>query len=489
MIKEMKLIPTTAESYPFISANFHCDLVSRGYVEDEYFMTGTANVYDEGERFSPKVIFEDAPYTTRVLVRRPVDPAKFSGNVVVEILNATAMMDIDRMWIDSWKYYTRNGDVYVGISSKGHVVDAMKAFDPKRYEAINWANPTPEHPVPEKASPFDYLPQYELGLFWDMLVDLAKLLRTEDALNPLKGWGKRWVYLTGWSQSGGYINRIVKSFAYLPENTENGPLFDGYLSAGSGVGLAPMNSYCARQPIFSDSSSGIPAPSVMGAKEPYIAINTESENCMTNWLGDFDQPNYKFRTYQIPGSSHDSKYNLVDYYAETLIDDLKRVERPLQFEGVEGEPLDNPYEIVFNAITRNLYAWVREGVPAPHAPKIEVEILDQPDPEDPYGYYLRNQTDAFGNAIGGIRTPGLDYPVGRYWHSTRNAEGGFQTMFGHVKPFSAEKLTALYGSLAHYRELVTAQTEKMIALGFLLPEDQEDMIEITVGLAAKRGLC
>jgi len=62
-------------------------------------------------------------------------------------------------------------------------------------------------------------------------------------------------------------------------------------------------------------------------------------------------------------------------------------------------------------------------------------------------------------------------------------------MFGHVEPFSAEKLTALYGSLAHYRELVASQTEKMIAQGFLLPEDQDDMIEITVGLAEKRGLC
>ena len=118
MLNEMKFIPTTEDSYPFISANFHCRLSELGYVEDEYFMSGTANVYEEDDNYSAKTIFEGAPYTTRVLVRRPVDPEKFSGNVTVEILNATAMMDIDRMWINSWKYYTRNGDVYVGISAK-----------------------------------------------------------------------------------------------------------------------------------------------------------------------------------------------------------------------------------------------------------------------------------------------------------------------------------------------------------------------------------
>ena len=52
----------------------------------------------------------------------------------------------------------------------------------------------------------------------------------------------------------------------------------------------------------------------MGAREPYININTESENRMVRWSDDYDRPDYKFRTYQIPASSHDSKYNLLDYY-------------------------------------------------------------------------------------------------------------------------------------------------------------------------------
>ena len=111
--------------------------------------------------------------------------------MVVEVLNATAMMDIDRMWVNSWKHFTRSGDVYVGITSKGHVVDALKRFDPARYAPISWANPMPERAIPPFAKgPFPFLAQYESGLFWDMQVELARLLRSEDAKNPLAGWGK-----------------------------------------------------------------------------------------------------------------------------------------------------------------------------------------------------------------------------------------------------------------------------------------------------------
>ena len=91
MITEMQLVPVTADSHPFASAQFHCRLSEIGYTEEEYFLSGTANVYEEGENNRPEIIFRDAPYTTRVLIRRPADKSRFSGNVVVEVLNATAV--------------------------------------------------------------------------------------------------------------------------------------------------------------------------------------------------------------------------------------------------------------------------------------------------------------------------------------------------------------------------------------------------------------
>lgn len=169
MITKMTQIPVTEENYPFQSAAKKCNFDALGYIEDEYFMSGTANVYTEKDKnHQVEPIFEGAPYTTRLLIRRPADPKKFSGNVVIEILNASAMMDIDRMWVNTWQYLTRNGDIYIGITSKGHVVDTLKRFNPERYAEINWVNPMPEREAPQVQGPFGCLPQYEAGLYWDM---------------------------------------------------------------------------------------------------------------------------------------------------------------------------------------------------------------------------------------------------------------------------------------------------------------------------------
>ncbi len=495
MITEMKKIPVTADSYPFQAAAKRCEFDKIGYIEDEYFMFGTANIYTEtDEDHHVKPIYENAPYTTRVLVRRPADTARFSGNVVIEILNASAMMDIDRMWVNTWQYLTRNGDIYIGVTSKGHVVDTLKRFDPERYEAINWANPMPDRKAPVGGL-FSFLPQFESGLYWDMQVELAKLLRTDDELNPIRAYGKPYLYLLGWSQSGSYMSRILQSFAYQPKNMEDGPLFDGYLEAGADCALAPINAY---EPKVTDGrmmgGGAVPVSEVLLSKEPYIAINTESENRGANWAGDADLPDHKFRTYQIAGTSHDSYYNMITYYEGHLHDDAKKYGCELQFSGAEGEPLDTPYEYMFQAALRNLYVWVREGVPAPHAPKIDTVMAGEKDfdalalmHKGPKMKY-ENRKDLFGNTTGGIRMAAMDYPVGRYQSHSIRSDGSFDPMFGTVFPFSAEQLTAMYGSLAHYRELVEQSAQETIAQGFLLREDKEAYVDRTVAMAERRGL-
>lgn len=488
MIKEMKLIPVPEGKHPFAAAAGKCEFEKIGYLEDEYFMSGTANVYGENTEGKLVVEIPDAPYTTRLLVRRPADVKKFSGNVVIEILNATAMLDIDRQWVNSWKFFTRNGDIYIGISSKGHVVDALKSFDPERYAPINWDNPDPSREIPEsmKNNPLMFLKQYESGLFWDMIIDLARLLRTGDALNPIAEYGKSYLFLTGWSQSGGYIARILHTFAYRPEIEKDGPLFDGYLSAGMGNSDAPLNAYSGQMRL---RSLPIPNASMLGGKEPVIAINTESENKFAYWHGDFDEPGYKFRTWQIPVSSHDTDYNLQEYYEGYQREDLNKIGRTNMWEGCVGEPMDCPYEPIFNAAYFHLYNWARYGIPAPHAPKIETRIvIGKESPGGFFGNCVENVTDAFGNCMGGIRHPVADCPTGTYYSSSPKADGTRQEMFGHVIPFSPEKLKAIYGDLDHYRKLVEESTDRAIAGGFILKEDREELIERVVTTAKRRGL-
>ena len=487
MILSMQKIPVTENSWPFISAVKPCELEKHGYVEEEFFQTGTANIYGEGPDGKLEVTVPDAPYTTRLLVRRPEELARFSGNVIIEILNASANFDIDRDWILMWPKMVRDGDIYIGITSKGHVVDALKRFDPERYGPINWANPTPERPGPEKPT-FDFMQPYELGLFWNMIVDLAKELRKDNSpLNPLKGSGRNWLFLAGWSQSGSYLSRIINTFARLPENQENGPLFDGYFNSGSGAGNKPLNSYA---PGGRMAFGGMPqGAQILVSREPVMAVNTESENRGFGfWHGDADQPDYKFRTWQIPCSSHDTKYSLLDYY-KPIEEDLAQAGVVLSWEGdpKNGLPMDTPYEPIFCAALKALIDWARFGIPAPHAPAIETEMHFAP--TDKTGSFIANRKDVFGNALGGIRYPTADCPTASYQSYTEHPDGQtVQMMFGTAKPFAPELLNALYGDLKHYEELVAASTDRAIAQGFLLPEDREWMIKSAVAVAKQRGL-
>src|SRR4051795_2972360 len=120
------------------------DLAKSGYVEEEYFVSGLANVYNWPAPGPATIRTANAPYTTRILVRRPADPAKSSGNVVVEMLNPSNNVDINIGWAIMRKQFERTGDTWVGITSRPVNVNALQTFDPQRYASLSFANPDPQ---------------------------------------------------------------------------------------------------------------------------------------------------------------------------------------------------------------------------------------------------------------------------------------------------------------------------------------------------------
>ncbi len=396
MIKKIELIPTTPFSHPFARAELACGLSEKGYLEEEYFITGTANVYEEDEAGQAKVLFTDAPYINRMMIRKPGDLCRFSGNVVVEILNPSARIDIDRVWVETWSYMVRNGDIYIGITSKSDVLKALYTVDPKRYDRISWKNPLPGRPLP-KPGLFPVLSEYENGLFWDMLSDLAVLLKTGGERSPLSQYGKLTLYLAGWSQCGGFITRYRETFADKVSSELGAPVFDGYYHSGAGSSRAPINSFADSEPFWESRKN---FAGYIKSSEPFMVINTETETPHTRWGGDMDLPWAKFRVYEIAGSSHDSKYNLMDYYETDT--DLIKLGLNQPYYGMEPYPLDYPYEYLFSAALRNLYAWVREGVPPP--PSQKVDRLQNGE----------SAKDTFGNTKGGLRSPFIDLPTCLY---------------------------------------------------------------------------
>src|SRR6266516_6825712 len=71
-------IPTTASSHPFDASTV--DLAAHGYVEQEFFTRGTANLYDYDADGNVVVTTSGAPYENRIIVRRPANPKRFSGS-------------------------------------------------------------------------------------------------------------------------------------------------------------------------------------------------------------------------------------------------------------------------------------------------------------------------------------------------------------------------------------------------------------------------
>src|SRR5580698_242839 len=138
-------IPVTANSFPFIAADrlFQpLDLKKAGYVEEEYIVSGTANVYDWAADGSLTVKTPNAPYSTRILVRRPADRARFSGHAIVELLNPARRFDWAMMSGYSRDSLIEHGDAWVGITMPASV-DALRKFNPTRYPSVAFANPDP----------------------------------------------------------------------------------------------------------------------------------------------------------------------------------------------------------------------------------------------------------------------------------------------------------------------------------------------------------
>ena len=137
-------IPVTPASHPFLASDRNLvplDLAKAGYVEEEFLVSGNASVYDWQADGSVTVKTPNAPYATRILVRRPTSASRFSGNVIVEILHSARRFDWPMIWGYSRNFFLENGDAWVGITMP-NAAAGLKAFNPSRYSAVSFVNPS-----------------------------------------------------------------------------------------------------------------------------------------------------------------------------------------------------------------------------------------------------------------------------------------------------------------------------------------------------------
>src|SRR5690242_1893494 len=94
-------------SYPQLSSEPTDNLSSRGYVEEEFFFQGAATSYATPALADGVVLSAGHPYKSRMIVRRPADPSKFNGVVLVDCVHVTSGYNLDAQWQTSREYLTR----------------------------------------------------------------------------------------------------------------------------------------------------------------------------------------------------------------------------------------------------------------------------------------------------------------------------------------------------------------------------------------------
>ncbi len=320
-------IPVTADSYPFMSADgpevspieegdpIEVDLAAHGYVEQEYLLEGTAALHSpEGGE-----VVGEAPYVTRMVVRRPVSPRDFSGTTFLEWNNVSFGQDIEIDWFLSNDYFMDEGHVWVGLSAQRVGVDALRPWDTERYADLHVGGP-------ELAD----------APAFDIYSQTARTLRSPVGVDPLPGFDVSTIIATGHSQSARYLSD------YHNRIHPHHEIIDAFMIHGAPTALVE-----GRTPVMRLMA------------ETDVRSRAESEETDTAY----------FRRWEVAGTAHVGRTEYL-----TFAPLIARENPGTTPQTCDRPPLTRvPFHHVLNAAYDHLITWVEEDVAPPVAPRLEWE--------------------------------------------------------------------------------------------------------------------
>ncbi len=433
-----KTVPgDAAHDYPFFSALE--DLRARGYVEQEYFYSGTANRYETPEGATGKVLDGGHKYKTRLLVRRPADAKKFNGTVIVEWNNVTSGHDLDIDWYQIHDYLMRSGYAWVGVSAQHIGVEALKVWNKDRYGSLDV---TADGTITNDA------------LSYDVFSDVGRAAREPHGADFLGGLKPQRVFATGHSQSA------VRLATYLNSVHPLDPVFDAVIVHGGG------------SKIRTDLKIKV--------------WKLSSETDVIIGQGAVRQPDTgNFRSWEVAGDSHvdtqfiASRAKLVSRDGNPIAPGFTPGQRgggnssaPAQQLAAGTNPCDQPtysdvpfYQVMAAALD-HLVAWVKDGKAPPTAPPIDIASAGPPAviARDPNG----------NSSGGGIRLAAIAVPIAV--NTGRNTGPGFCWLYGSHVEFDQPKLASLYPTHTAYVAAVREVTEKNFKAGYILRPESDATI-------------
>jgi hypothetical protein len=443
------------------------DLAGLGYEEAEYLVTGTACSYElQGERgedgrwdVTPSA---EAPFRTRIVVRKPSDPTRFSGIVIVEWHNVSAGIDAAPDWGFFHRSATAAGHAFVGVSAQKAGIDGggiaegihLKVLDPGRYEAL-------EHP----------------GDAWsfDIFTQVGKLLRLPAVESPLRGLTAQRLIAAGESQSAACLVTYINAIDPLTQ------VFDGYFVHGRPAAGLTIDGVFIRSARPDAGPPPIPEAVLSrgerirdDARVPVLVLQSETDVIILGGQKARQPDSDRVRLWEMAGAAHADTYTVSagrhddgslsgERFAELL-----RPTTNLLIGQTETAVNSGPQQhYVAQAALDHLVRWVLEGVAPPTAPRLEVDDTD-----------ADFRKDAHGNVLGGIRTPWVDVPVAVLSGLGQSGES-FAFLFGRTTPFDEATLSDLYpGGKAEYLQRFEDSLDATIEAGFVRADDRAEILGI-----------
>jgi pimeloyl-ACP methyl ester carboxylesterase len=412
-----------------------------------------------------------ATYTVPVQIHYPAEGG--NGTVVLELTNSALLFfhlrdrgdrvgdrrsdadDIDELeamqvnfgWAGAREYLLRNGFTHMAIQYSKAVTDFMGASPPEGrtrrrlcygrieratdgYEivrdAARWLAATgaltgDAPPVP----PHEHVIAYGLSGTGYFLRDY--LIRGENARDEIDGF---------------FLHAAGSKCLALIDDSED----------------CPEGSMCVGSPRFSHFFTCPGPPPTNGAK--VLAVDAQSDLEFNAGAlareGAVDDPDYV--RWEVAGAPH------VPVFAM----DLTRLGAPHQ------NPMD--WSPIWRSAFHYLDRWVKHGTAPPTAPPIEGRMHATED-----GDIWKCDVDADGNALGGIRLPPIEAPMGVYtgfdssWLNPAVSQGHrYAIIFaygGRFERFGDETLAERYPTEADYKKAFEAAARRAFEAGYILEED------------------
>ncbi len=436
----------------------------RAYVEEEFFVEGESTLFNYAHNppLGPADITpvaEDVPYKTRLIVRRPANPHQFNGTVVVEWWNSTAGFDTAPAWEPSAEYFARQGIIYVGVTNSTISIDYL-------LQGCRLLGFLP----PSCGARYASLSLPENGLAFEMMTQIAALLRSDQADNPIPDeYRVKRLFHVGESQQAGSL--VTYASAFHEPSVNDGYFIQAGIRARSinfgpscGGEESPEFPDCTPRLSFPDSQvrTDLPVPVYQ------VITQTDFEGLGFNVFGrQADTPTYRY--YEVAGGSHNTSHIGIELIPAGIfgpfpifLEDLCRNELNTTADG----PVFVSY--VLNALWERMEEQVRFGKNPPAGIQMD----------DVAGVLVR---DELGNVTGGVRLPSMEAPRATYTSSNEadpnlppqlQGIGGLACrLSGSVFPLDDETVDALYPRTRSYFRDVFRSARLLKKQGLLLPRD------------------